>query len=208
MVPLATGANALDEDRACRVEVRDLLGETDDAAVTDLDDSTDRLAFAGAFRDRPGCNDTVDTGEFHLSAGTIKDQFSRGSRVRFELVLECVGHDSRSEDCCRNKLPDHRNPELDQVVTDIEYLAAKTDANIGGTKGPNPQPGLLGDPDDPLLDPSTSYRLQRLAGREIFAVHDPGDCSEERVAVVRGEGQAEDRKSYFDDEVDWLPPGH
>jgi len=145
MVPLATGANALDEDRACRVEVRDLLGETDDAAVTDLDDSTDRLAFAGAFRDRPGCNDTVDTGEFHLSAGTIKDQFSRGSRVRFELVLECVGHDSRSEDCCRNKLPDHRNPELDQVVTDIEYLAAKTDANIGGTKGPNPQPGLLGD---------------------------------------------------------------
>src|SRR5271157_2275679 len=90
MVPLATGANALDEDRACRVEVRDLLGETDDAAVTDPDDSTDRLAFAGAFRDRPGCNDTVDTGEFHLSAGTIKDQFSRGSRVRFELVLECV----------------------------------------------------------------------------------------------------------------------
>lgn len=87
------------------------------------------------------------------------------------------------------------------MVTDIEYLAAKTDANIGGTKGPNPQPGLLGDPDDPLLDPSTSYRLQRLAGPEIFAVHDPGDCSEERVAVVRGEGQAEDRKSYFDDGV-------
>src|SRR5690242_8691870 len=69
MVPLAAETDGLEEDRAFRVQARDLEGVADEVAVADPDDPADGLTLACALGDRPGRDQTMDPNAGHLSAG-------------------------------------------------------------------------------------------------------------------------------------------